>query len=305
MPQISVIVPVYNAEKYLRRFVDSILAQTFADFELLLVDDGSTDGSGTICDEYAAKDARIRVFHKGNGGVSSARNVGLDEARGKYSIHVDSDDWIEKEMLEGMYSEIRAQHCDILISDYYLNDSTYVEQRTSSINSIEILRDILEGKLFGGLCHKLIRHSLFQHYNIHIIEGVNYCEDVLLLSQLLLCQVTVGFIHKAFYHYMALENNSITRHYSLDKYYMRKEYVFALSKILPSSFESTLRIVALRVKAEAFVAGLLPKGQMRSFIPCSNREIMRLREPLFLRAFLILSNIGLNRISMILYKKCR
>ena len=84
MPQISVIVPVYNTEKYLHRCIDSILSQTFTDFEVLLIDDGSTDSSGEICDEYAAKDSRVRVFHKENGGVSSERNMGLDNAYGEY-----------------------------------------------------------------------------------------------------------------------------------------------------------------------------------------------------------------------------
>lgn len=84
MPKISVIVPVYNTEKYLHRCVDSILAQTFTDFELLLIDDGSTDSSGAICDEYAQKDSRVRVFHKENGGASSARNLGLDNATGEW-----------------------------------------------------------------------------------------------------------------------------------------------------------------------------------------------------------------------------
>lgn len=94
-PKISIIVPVYKAEAYLRRCVDSILAQTFNDFELLLIDDGSPDRSGEICDEYAIKDSRVRVFHKKNGGVSSARNVGLDNAMGEWVAFVDSDDYIE------------------------------------------------------------------------------------------------------------------------------------------------------------------------------------------------------------------
>lgn len=101
-PKISVIVPVYNAEKWLRRCVDSILAQTYTDFELLLVDDGSTDGSGAICDEYATLDARIRPFHKPNGGVSSARNLGLDNARGEWICFVDSDNWMAKNSLESL-----------------------------------------------------------------------------------------------------------------------------------------------------------------------------------------------------------
>lgn len=94
IPKVSVIVPVYNAEKYLHRCIDSILAQMFTDFELLLIDDGSKDKSGAICDEYADKDSRVRVFHKENGGVSSARNAGLDNARGEWITFVDSDDEI-------------------------------------------------------------------------------------------------------------------------------------------------------------------------------------------------------------------
>ena len=99
-PAISVIVPVYNTEKYLRRCIDSILSQTFTDFELLLINDGSTDSSGEICDQYAAKDERIRVFHKENGGVSSARNVGLDEAKGEWIAFVDSDDYLLSNALD-------------------------------------------------------------------------------------------------------------------------------------------------------------------------------------------------------------
>ncbi len=99
-PKISVIVPVYNVEKYLRRCIDSILSQTFSDFELLLIDDGSKDKSGDICDEYVAKDVRIKVFHKANAGVSSARNLGLDKAKGEFIFFVDSDDFLDKTHLE-------------------------------------------------------------------------------------------------------------------------------------------------------------------------------------------------------------
>ena len=94
-PSISVIVPVYRAEDYLERCVESLLSQTFPDFEILLVDDGSPDHSGAICDDYARKDDRIKVFHKLNGGVSSARQYGIDHAIGEYVIHADPDDWVE------------------------------------------------------------------------------------------------------------------------------------------------------------------------------------------------------------------
>lgn len=99
MPKVSIIVPVYKAEKYLNRCIDSILAQTFTDWELLLIDDGSTDRSGDICDEYAKKDTRIRVFHKENGGVSSARNLGLDSAQGEWVTFIDADDYILPDFL--------------------------------------------------------------------------------------------------------------------------------------------------------------------------------------------------------------
>ena len=102
--QVSVIVPVYNVEQYLPHCIDSILSQTFIDFELLLIDDGSTDDSGKICDEYAEKDNRIRVFHKENGGVSSARNRGLKEAKGKWVTFVDSDDWLNEKSLENYFT---------------------------------------------------------------------------------------------------------------------------------------------------------------------------------------------------------
>ena len=103
-PKISVIVPVYNVEKYLPRCIDSILSQTFKDFELLLIDDGSPDNCGKICDEYAAKDRRVRVFHKPNGGVSSARNLGLDKACGEWITFIDSDDYVAVDYLEELVS---------------------------------------------------------------------------------------------------------------------------------------------------------------------------------------------------------
>lgn len=100
MPKFSVIIPVYNVEKYIHRCVDSVLAQRFSDFELILVDDGSTDDSGAMCDEYARQDERVRVIHKSNGGLSSARNAGLEQAKGEYICFVDSDDYIREDLLD-------------------------------------------------------------------------------------------------------------------------------------------------------------------------------------------------------------
>jgi len=123
MPQISVIVPIYNVENYLRRCIDSILGQTFTDFELILVDDGSPDHCPDICDEYAAKDSRVKVIHKPNGGVSSARNAGLDIAQAEYITFCDSDDYYLPDWLETLATELQAEKSDLLMGNYLEVDS--------------------------------------------------------------------------------------------------------------------------------------------------------------------------------------
>lgn len=147
-PKISVIIPVYNAESTLRRCVDSVLAQTFTEFECLLINDGSKDKSGEICDEYAARDSRIRVFHKENGGVSSARNVGLDNATGEWIAFVDSDDWVGEKYLESFSEYLDA---DLLIGGYL------------RVKNNEMVNDNYWDFLPGGLyysCEKILEDNL-------------------------------------------------------------------------------------------------------------------------------------------------
>ena len=118
MAEVSIIVPVYQVEKYIRQFVDSILAQTFTDFELILVDDGSKDMSGQICDEYAGMDERVKVIHKENGGAADTRNRGMDQAVGNYVMFVDSDDYIASTMLECLYRNMLNENADIAACNY-------------------------------------------------------------------------------------------------------------------------------------------------------------------------------------------
>lgn len=115
---ISIIVPVYNIEKYLQRCIESILAQKFVDFELLLIDDGSKDKSGDICDNFALKDKRIKVFHKENGGVSSARNLGIAKAQGEWITFIDSDDWVSEDYLSSFSTD-----CDLCVQGYYCGEN--------------------------------------------------------------------------------------------------------------------------------------------------------------------------------------
>ena len=118
MPHVSVIVPVYNVEEYLRKCIDSIVAQTLKDIEIILVDDGSTDGSGTICDEYASQDKRVRVVHKINGGLSSARNTGIEAASAPFLMFIDSDDWVEPNFCEKPYLAAKNNNADLVLFSF-------------------------------------------------------------------------------------------------------------------------------------------------------------------------------------------
>ena len=146
LPQISVIVPVYNVEKYLHRCVESILSQTLDDFELILVDDGSKDNSGTICDEYARKDFRVKVFHKKNSGLSAARNTGLEKALGKYVIFVDSDDyWADVNCLDYLYKLIEEFDADVIRGEYIA-----LNEKGEEINTIARNKKVFEYKLLDS-----------------------------------------------------------------------------------------------------------------------------------------------------------
>lgn len=202
-PKVSVIVPVYKAEKYLRKCVDSLLAQTFRNFEVILVDDGSPDNSGVICDEYAKKDPRVRVFHKENGGVSSARQCGLDHARGEYTIHADPDDWVDPNMLEELYAKAKAEDADMVICDFYVNDSRgqrYVRQQPSALDHETVLRELFQ-QLHGSCWNKLVRRACYGEYNVSFPQGFSFCEDLYTNTALLKHKMRVSYISLAFYHY--------------------------------------------------------------------------------------------------------
>ena len=187
IPKISVIVAVYKAEAYLHRCVDSLLAQTFQDFEILLIDDGSPDNSGKICDDYAKQDVRIRVFHKENEGVGSARQCGIDHARGEYTTHVDTDDWVEPTILEDLYRKAKEEDADMVLSDFFLeyrDNIKYEKQQPSSLKIKSILLDLLfNDKVRVSLCGRLIRLSCYKNNNIKFPLHLKYGEDDCVLNK--------------------------------------------------------------------------------------------------------------------------
>lgn len=217
-PLVSIIIPVYNVELYLSKCIDSILAQSFTDWECILVDDGSKDKSGSICDNYALKDNRIKVIHQNNSGVSVARQVGIDNVCGEYSIHVDPDDWIESNMLEELYNKAKSDDADMVICDYFKHEDgvqQYINQSPNLLEPIKIIEQMLTTnmypQLYGSCCNKLVRCSCFNSSDNLIRfepEDLSLGEDVVFNCRLLMSTVhRVSYLNKAFYHYEVRSNS--------------------------------------------------------------------------------------------------
>ena len=222
---ISVIVPVYNVEKYLPKCIDSILAQTFTNFELLLINDGSKDSSGTICDEYAAKDSRIQVFHKENGGVSAARNLGLDNAKGEWIAFVDSDDWVDEDYLMELFQA--ADEKDMLVVQglrYYSGENT-ITSELSFEDATYIDKDIIKAfsekklHLYGYPVSKLYNKQIVEKNLIRFDPTIGYAEDMLFMLKYLESVNKVKFTLNASYNYQQFTGGGSTRYFSLESEY--------------------------------------------------------------------------------------
>lgn len=220
MCKISIIVPVYNAEKYLENCIESIIDQTFNDFELILIDDGSVDRSREICDKYRKIDKRIKTIYKENGGASSARNRGLDIAKGEYIAFVDSDDYIHNRMYEILYNTAINNSSDIVICDYLevyeFEEDIILNNRKKNIklnqnevinyNNIEALREIYtdEGVKLIIPCNKLFKRYLFN--DLRYIEG-RICEDEFMAHEILYLSKIVSYIPINLYYYLQTSNS--------------------------------------------------------------------------------------------------
>lgn len=220
-PIISVIVPIYNMEKLMRKCLDSILAQTFQNYECLLINDGSKDGSPAICDEYVTRYENFKVFHKPNGGLSDARNYGLARAKGDYTIFFDPDDWVDENCLKDLYTKAKQTDADMVVCDYYNQDPhqiKYVKQEPTSLNHHDVLKDMIVGKLFGFTWNKLLKRDLYSRYNLQYTVGMYGCEDQYTMCKLLKNDIRIAYLPQAYYHYMHYGLDSLSRHYDETTY---------------------------------------------------------------------------------------
>lgn len=226
-PLISVIVPVYNVEKYIAACVDSILAQTYTNLEILLVDDGSTDSSGALCDEYARRDVRVRVIHQENGGLSDARNTGMQSAQGTYFAFVDSDDFIAGDYIAYLYGMIEKHHAQIAVCGYqkvYPGDenSCYGTQtdKHNSVNSEKVyrteegLRQLLYQRgMITSAWGRLFDASLFMHTDAIQFPVGKLHEDVAVMYKLFGAADTIVCGDEAKYYYLQRADSIVNQQF--------------------------------------------------------------------------------------------
>lgn len=213
-PEISVVVPVYKVEKYLERCVQSILDQTFTEFELLLIDDGSPDRCPELCEEFAQSDGRIRVIHQKNQGLSAARNKGIESANGKYLAFIDSDDWIHPEMLERLHREIIENDAQIAVCGYSIvhegagteevEETWLKKEGLTGVGAISLIGSKSYNMAFVIACNKLYRKEVFQTVR-YPVGKVN--EDVFVTGDLYLQCDKICSVPEPYYYYVQREGS--------------------------------------------------------------------------------------------------
>ncbi len=218
-PLFSFIIPAYNAENNLEKCVDSLLKQSCSTFEVLLVNDGSLDGTAGICDRYSSTDPRIKVFHKQNAGVGAARNTGLDHVSGEYICFMDADDWIEPDFLEQFMKHIEPGEALVIFNHYVIGkrkiykkhdheDVVYRSRDFSGLfNSLNFLRN-------GYVWSKIYSAAIVKEQGIRFDEGIHFAEDLLFNLEYLRCVQTVKFLNYAGYHYLHNVTTSLSASYN-------------------------------------------------------------------------------------------
>ncbi|MED3939488.1 glycosyltransferase family 2 protein [Priestia megaterium] len=290
MPAISIIVPVYNVEEYLEKCIDSILKQTFKDFELILVNDGSTDNCGEICDKYVGKDNRVRVIHKKNGGLSDARNSGIEAAKGHYIGFVDSDDWIEPNMYEILYTLCVENGADISTCSINIWDKENKRKCWGASNTTKIfdsriaIKYMYDDKLSGFTAwNKLYNKNVFK--NIRFPKGRIY-EDAAIMYKIYDNSNQIIFIDNPLYNYI-YRRSSITRssfsekrfdvvlNYEETYIYMQKNYPEMCEKLDNIYFASLRNMVVDIVNERSLLSNYKYIRKISGLIKQHNNKLLK------------------------------
>lgn len=234
MVKVSIILPVYNAEEHLQHCIDSILAQEYEDLELIAVDDGSKDSSGAMLDSYAAKDSRVKVIHKENGGVSSTRNRGLDEAQGEYIQFIDSDDWLPADSTKLLVRAMEDNDCDLVIGDFYRVVGENVSRKGSiTLNKVLTRQEYASWMMespadyyYGVLWNKLYKRELINSFGLRMDPELSFCEDfVFNLEYILHCR-GIFPLQVPVYYYVRTEGSLVSQNLNLTRLIQSKTSIY-------------------------------------------------------------------------------
>lgn len=275
---ISIIVPIYQSEQTLRKCLESILSQTFREFEVLLVNDGSTDRCAEICGEYVKKDSRVRFIEKSHSGVSDTRQMGLENATGEYVIHCDSDDWMEPTMLEKLYEKAIESGVDMVVCDFWeefhsksqVNKQFPHEYDASS----PIARQI--SQLSNSMWNKLIRRSLFFVYGVSFPKGAKYGEDMFVTMSLLNKGIKIAYVEEPLYHYKQWGVDSLTHRLTSDFVTSNLSIISELEYIISDDLKEKLAANKIFVLFSIYENKLLPKKQLSKLFPEVHKDIVKL-----------------------------
>jgi len=282
MSKVSVIVPVYNASGVIGRCVESILRQDYSDIEVLLIDDGSRDDSYRIISDYAEKDSRVKAIHKDNGGVSSARNLGLDRASGEYVQFVDADDWIPFDATKLMVREMEDSGAQMVIGDFYRVVNDKVSQKGSIKEGGVITRSEYGDNMlfspadfyYGVLWNKLYRRDILAEYSIRMDDNISYSEDMIFNLEYLLHVEKISVLKAPVYYYVLNEGSLVSQNFNLESIVRMKTSVV---KYYTRFYQDTLAEKEYETRKPIIYAYLLAFSTDAFSIPFLNR-ISRLGE---------------------------
>ncbi|NCD70743.1 glycosyltransferase family 2 protein [Mucilaginibacter agri] len=222
--KLSVIIPVYNAQAFLEKCIESVLTQSFTDFELILVNDGSVDASGQICNSFAAKDHRVNVIHQKNQGVSNARNNGLNNACGQYVAFIDSDDWVEPDFFQAYFDELKNNPTQLMYQGFtndFHDRVSYLHlphKRYRDESITEALYEVEFRECLGGACNKLFEKKIIEENKIRFDPQISYGEDKIFTLQYCLNINSITLLDCCYYHYNRAQDTSLSNtHHSSKK----------------------------------------------------------------------------------------
>lgn len=251
MTEFSIIVPVYQAHQYLERLITSILAQSYDKYELLLVDDGSSDGSEKICDKFSTKYKQIKTIHKENGGVSSARNCGIENAKGNYIIFLDADDYIDHDFLVDASKTIEKYQADIFVYGYYAESEKMLREFLPSLSGVydnaifsEMIPTFIQDEAFNSVWNKVFSARIINDNNLRFCSQ-KIAEDGIFVCQYLQSVSTIYFSNKSYYHYCQNENSAVHKfcecRWENEKNYLHEVEKY-MSAVAPNDVKSVMGI---------------------------------------------------------------